>query len=235
MTSLKKARFPRAVARASRGTGFGNGGDKLLDIRFLWRTVCVFPALWFSLATAASAGNGLAGLQTADPSCPDDSGNIYVDCGNGTVTDNRTDLVWLANANCIGNVDWHTAMEFVSGLSDLPESPAYIGEDCGLSDGSSPGEWRLPSVDEWEAMIADALQAPDCTGTPPTLTNDAGTGCLVDGPTSFFNVEGSGFYWSSTTNVTITTSAWLVWLYDGLISHTGKTLTPYVWPVRGGQ
>ena len=32
---------------------------------------------------AAWAGDGLVALQTADPSCPDDSGNIYVNCGNG--------------------------------------------------------------------------------------------------------------------------------------------------------
>ena len=106
-------------------------------------------------------------LQTADRSCPDDSGNVYVDCGNGTVTDNRTGLVWLKDANCLsgapggGAVDWFTAMEFVAGLSDQPATSAAAAHDCGLSDGSSPGEWRLPTAAEWEAMMANAKGAGD--------------------------------------------------------------------------
>jgi hypothetical protein len=45
-------------------------------------------------------------LQTVVPSCADDSANRCVDCGNGTVTNNDTGLVWLANADCLtGFVD----------------------------------------------------------------------------------------------------------------------------------
>ncbi len=123
-------------------------------------------------SVAAQAGSGLVALQTAASSCRNNSGNIYVNCGNGTVTDKRTGLVWLANANCLGTVDWFTAMEFVAGLSDLDagfcaaQGLTAAHCDCGLSDGSSPGEWRLPSADEWQAMIDNALgngSDPDCT------------------------------------------------------------------------
>ena len=62
-----------------------------------------------------------------------------------TVTDNRTGLVWLENADCLGAVDWFTAKEVVAGLSDLQGSDP---DDCGLSDDSSPGEWRLPLLGE---------------------------------------------------------------------------------------
>ena len=54
------------------------------------------------LGGPASAGDGVVALQTAAPTCPDDSGDRYVDCDNGTVTDNETGLVWLANADCFG-------------------------------------------------------------------------------------------------------------------------------------
>lgn len=187
------------------------------------------------------ARDGLVALQTADPSCPDDSGNIYVNCGNGTVTDNRTGLVWLTNADCMGAaVDWHTAMEVAAGLSDKPATSVAASNDCGLSDGSSPGEWRLPSVEEWEAMVADALGDggdPDCTASPPTINNDSGLGCWVSGPSSFVSVQSSA-YWSSSTLVgSGLNEAWGVFMGNGLIiTGLKSTLSGFfVWPVRGGQ
>ena len=187
-------------------------------------------------SAASQAGDGLVALQTADPSCPDDSGNIYVDCGNGTVTDNRTGLVWLGDASCLGPVDWFTALEFVAGLSDKPATSIAASEDCGLSDGSSAGEWRLPSIEEWEAMVADALgegDDPDCESSPPTITNDSGLGCWVDGPSSFLGVASSN-YWSSTTDVPNLTHAWGVSLI-GFFIVGDKTVPSFLWPVRGGQ
>ena len=189
-------------------------------------------------AVEGLAGDGVVALQTADPSCPDDSGDIYVDCGNGTVTDNRTGLVWLENASCLGSlVDWSTAMEFVASLADLPAASAAAADDCGLSDGSSAGEWRLPSVAEWEAMVDNALGEggdPDCKATPPTITNDSGGGCWATGPSSFSDVQ-SAFYWSTTTNAFGTGFAWRVSTANGSVTSGGKDETRVVWPVRGGQ
>jgi hypothetical protein len=191
------------------------------------------------IPVGALAAGGLVALQTAAASCTDESGNIYVDCGNGTVTDNRTGLVWLKNANCLdGPVDWHTAMEFVAGLSDQPPTSAAAAHDCGLSDGSSPGEWRLPSAAEWEAMTADALgegEDPDCF---LTITNDSGLGCLVDGPSSFSGVQQND-YWSSNTDLSDPTNAFYQNLGGGLNGYglytQSKGTRRYVWPVRGGQ
>ena len=126
-------------------------------------------------AGAAAGGDGMVALQTADPACGDNSNNRFVDCGNGTVTDNQSGLVWLANADCIGSLDWYEAMAAVASLADLEADGACLGLttkecDCGLSDGSSPGEWRLPTVTEWEAMIAPG-QALSCSRG---ITNDAG-------------------------------------------------------------
>ncbi len=69
---------------------------------------------------ALLAGDGPVKLQTGAPGCPDSSGNIYVDCGNGTVTDNRSGLVWLRDTTCFGEVVFSTAVAAVAGLSDLP-------------------------------------------------------------------------------------------------------------------
>ncbi len=188
------------------------------------------------------AGEGIVALQTGASSCRNQTTNIYVDCGNGTVTDNRTGLVWLKNANCFGNVTWERAMEAVGGLSDL--DPAFCEEwgipagpcDCGLSDGSSPGEWRLPSASEWRTMISDALGQggdPNCIVTPPTITNDSGKGCWVSGPSSFSGVL-KYFYWSCTTDTGWTDYAWGVVL-TGFVAFDSKANKGLVWPVRGGQ
>jgi Protein of unknown function (DUF1566) len=186
--------------------------------------------------SGARAGDGVVALQTAAASCADPtSTDRYIDCGNGTVTDNTTGLVWLADANCLGGFfDWSTAMEFVAGLSDKPVTSAAAAEDCGLSDGSSPGEWRLPSVEEWEAMVADAVGA--CS---PTITNDAGddcwdAACVTAGACSFSGV-GSSFYWSASTRLDDPTYAWLMNLLNGVVANDDKSNGYYVWPVRGGQ
>ena len=69
--------------------------------------------LAFSFGSAAAAGEGLVALQTADACCPSGTGR-YVDCGNGTVTDNETGLIWLKNANCFGEMGWFAAMAAVA-------------------------------------------------------------------------------------------------------------------------
>ena len=193
-------------------------------------------------ATAPSwAGDGVVALQTADPSCPDDSGDRYVNCGNGTVTDNNTGLVWLADADCIGaptkKPSHYDAMAAVAGLSDLPYPSAcgFLNShqcDCGLTDGSSPGDWRLPSIGEWEAMLEAACD--------PAITNDAGDGCWSQlcsdlGNCSFFYVR-SSFYWSSSSSLPSPTLAWVADLIHGEGGEVyPKNTSLLVWPVRGGQ
>jgi hypothetical protein len=198
------------------------------------------------LAVPAWAGDGLVALQSADPSCPDDSGNIYVDCNNGTVTDNRTGLVWLKNADCLRTaMDWNTAMGFVAGLADMPAFSAASFTDCGLSDGSSPGEWRLASVAEWEAMVKEAV-ALGCVNTSfggPAITNDAGNDCWQEGPASSFeDVQISPGYWSATTHhdpgtmeSAGGTNAWVMGMSFGNANFPPKSDARSVWPVRGGQ
>lgn len=184
-----------------------------------------------SIGSPAHAGEGPVALQTADPSCRDTSGRIYVDCGNGTVTDNRSGLVWLKNAGCIAStIDWQNAVDFAWGLADLAG-----GNDCGLSDHSSPGEWRLPSKTEWEAMFADAA----ALGCNPRITNDQGTACwdptCSSGGTCAFTGIDSGFYWSASTVTTVPSNAWMARLSDGFTPNGPKIDPRRFWAVRGGQ
>ncbi len=188
---------------------------------------------------APQGGSGLVALQTAAPSCPDDSGDRYVDCDNGTVTDNETGLVWLKNADCFGWTDWYEAMAAVGSLSDLPDDGEACDTltadecDCGLSDGSSPGEWRLASVAEWEVMVSPTCQ-------DPALSDDEGTGCWNSpcdpgSSCSFYGVQ-TEYYWSSSSYVPNPSKfAWYVDLSDGSVYLVGKAIAKPMWPVRGGQ
>ena len=136
----------------------------------------------------------------------------FTDNGNGTVTDNLTGLVWLKDANCtpvFGQKNWATA------LSDANNLAAGY---CGLTDGSSPGDWRLPNVRELSSLTDFSQYGPALPGGHP-----------------FTGVQ-SSFYWSSTTVAAQThwDYAWGVDMSHGEVYGHPKDDAYYVWPVRGG-
>ena len=138
----------------------------------------------------------------------------YTDNGDGTVTDNHTGLIWLKNANCFGRHDWHTALSLVANLAD--------GE-CNLSDGSTPGCWRLPTKDEWKQMMNPRF-------TWPALSNAEGSAKWKEGD-AFTNVQ-PNWYWSSTTLAYASSYVWYVGLFRGEVRNAAKTTLRFVWPVR---
>ena len=168
------------------------------------------------------AGNAPAGGARGRAAGPCvDKTKRYVDCGNGTVTDSETGLVWLKQWNCLSSAPWEAAKKAVAGLKN---------GDCMLTDGSSPGDWRLPTQKEWETTMDKALML-GCSG--PTLTNDAGTGCMSAGPSSFTGVE-ADYYWSSTT-LEGQDRAYFGDIDHGHLLNGAFTTSLRVWPVRGGQ
>ena len=149
-------------------------------------------------------------------------GNLdrFTDNGDGTVTDNLTRLVWLKNADCAGAVkNWSTALSYSNALYDGCTNCFGTSGDCGLSDSSSAGDWRLPNVNELHSLVVDSGQ------TNPALP-----------PGHPFSGVQSSSYWSSTTYAPSTSYAWYVYLSNGHV-YVGdaKTYPYYVWPVRGGQ
>src|SRR5262245_6995997 len=86
-------------------------------------------------------------LHPTSDTCYDNVGtNRFVDCGttglgtsNGTVKDMQTGLIWLKNANCFGLTNWADANI---------KAAALASGQCGLADGSKPGDWRLPTLEE---------------------------------------------------------------------------------------
>jgi hypothetical protein len=150
----------------------------------------------------------------------------YVVCGNGTVTDTVTGLIWLQQADCLPINSWVDASAAVARLKD---------GDCNLTDKSTPGDWRLPTRDEWSATIAQAMALGCYNAAAPTLTNEPGTGCESVGPSIFVGVA-ADFYWSSTANASVPADAWSQNLVNGgVYGFTKHTTSLRVWPVRGGS
>ncbi len=98
---------------------------------------------------------------------------------NGSVRDNLTGLVWLEDSSCRGPRRWQRAKELAAELGH--------GE-CGLTDGSAPGEWRLPTQMELETLLDPRYQN-------PSLSNARGNAQWTPGD-AFVGVE-NRFYWSS--------------------------------------
>jgi uncharacterized caspase-like protein len=144
----------------------------------------------------------------------------YTDNGDGTVTDNRSGLIWMKNANCFGRQNWKTAMQSAANLAH---------GQCGLRDGSRRGMWRLPTIKEWKAMM-------DKKYSWPALSNAAGTGKWEEGD-AFLDVQSgfySSWYWSSTTTKNLS-NAGLVHFFVGFVEGFVKSYAGYVWAVRGGH
>ncbi|MCB2184513.1 MAG: DUF1566 domain-containing protein [Desulfobulbaceae bacterium] len=141
----------------------------------------------------------------------------FTDNGDGTVKDNLTGLIWLKNANCSGFRTWEQALADAAALQD--------GE-CGLTDGSIAGDWRMPNLFELESLR-------NMNYFDPPLSDANGTEHWVDGD-PFINVQIAP-YWSSTTFANSTASAACVIFSNGNENATGKSSTSYAWPVRGGK
>jgi hypothetical protein len=158
-------------------------------------------------------------------------GGRYEDNGDGTVSDCRTGLIWLKNADCTdaagaivksgGTLNWDNAKTW---------SAALANGACGLSDGSSAGDWRLPTKTEWMAMVAYAKTH----YSMPILTNAAGTAKWTEGD-PFLNVRFNSSYWSGSAVIGNTTNVWYVPMFFGNMDSLGKSISFYVWPVRSGQ
>lgn len=137
----------------------------------------------------------------------------FTDNEDGTVTDNLTGLVWLKNANPVGEKIWSEAISFCNALDNNYD---------GLSDGSSAGDWRLPNIRELFSIIDfGASHDPN----PPLPSGHP-----------FSNVQLSS-YWSSTSLAAYPSQAWVVAMNVGGSATLGdKSTNPrYVWPVRDGD
>ena len=121
----------------------------------------------------------------------------FTNCGDGTVWDNLTGSIWLLHASCFGAQAWEAALQAANALHDsgTPETT----DDCGLSDGSAPGDWRMRQFKEMHGLV-------DLDFVGPPLSNAAGTARWLEGD-AFIAVEFNR-YWTSSTYAAIPGFAW---------------------------
>lgn len=149
----------------------------------------------------------------------------FTDNGNGTVTDNTTNLVWLKDANCtdtVGGIDRTVKSGFLTWTNAITWSDNLSSGACGLSDGSTVGQWRLPNRRELQSLFDRSFAYPALTAghpftTPFTIATTYGTFC-----------------WTSSTYVGNSGYAWLLRTESGLVVNDRYSLYACVWPVRDG-
>jgi hypothetical protein len=172
----------------------------------------------------------LSNSYNRSPSCiPNSSAApVFTNHGNGTVTDNRTCLIWLQNANCAGvKRNWATA---VTDVTQLNTDGTMNSNNCGdISNRSShQTDWRLPTIQELQSLVHYGYFS-------PAMSNAAGTEKWKTGTANddaFTGVQ-TRYYWSSTSFAYGNSRAWYVYLSSGYTGRNGKASTYYVWPVRG--
>ena len=136
----------------------------------------------------------------------------FTDNKDGTVTDNLTKLVWLKNINCFGMLDWQSAIWAVQSLG---EGACGTEPDLILSDGSSDGDWRLPTMLELCTLI-------DFKRRDPALPGG-----------HMFSNAPSGYHWSATTIDNHPEMAWIVYFESGTTCYENvKNRAGHIWPVR---
>ena len=144
----------------------------------------------------------------------------FTDNGDGTVTDNRTKLIWLKDAGCLGLKTWAAALTSASGLASGA---------CNLSDGSVAGDWRLPNVLELFSLLNFEF-------IPVAVSNTAGTAPWTPGDPFTGELGQDTTFWSSTTYPGNTTLAYVVLPTTGTNGANEKTDGgSNAWPVRGGK
>lgn len=168
--------------------------------------------------------------------CPDDTdtsttttiaatGDRFIDNNNGTVTDTRTGLIWLKNANPCDYKNWAEAGIYCSSLKS---------GDAGLADGSTAGQWRLPTLEELEGLGTDPPITYCTHDTTCDLMVCPATWTMPGAP--FTGVQSSSNYWSGTSSPNDAGYVWIVTMSSGFVFNgVSKSSKANVWPIRGGN
>ncbi len=157
-------------------------------------------------------------------------GARFVDNGDETITDNLTQLVWEKKTTAVGSgvnaSDRHDVDNLYTWSSTLGSASAD-GATCTdfLDDLNSTGfagqhDWRLPTIFELQSIVAtDALP---CGNAP----------CVAD---PLFLPTASTWYWSSSTDQSLSNWARNVNFASGRTDGFSKRSSPAVRAVRAGH
>ena len=163
-------------------------GQRIIDSQWITST--------FYVSTIMNGNTGMFGVNFADgriKGYPADGSryarfvrgntdygeNQFADNGDGTITDNATELMWSQSDSGAG-LNWEDALAWVQQKNDED----YLGHN----------DWRLPNAKELQSLL-DYTRSPDTHGTAAIDPLFHATAITVeDGSTDY------PFYWSGTTH-----------------------------------
>jgi hypothetical protein len=166
----------------------------------------------------------------------DGSGNALLDSATSwvMVKDNVTGLVWEMKNSKDDKPDYNNPHDADNTYTWYDSNPATNGGYAGtpgtgtdtedfikaLNDARYGGysDWRMPTIKELAYIVNYSIPYPG-----PTID------------TGYFPNTAASWYWSSTTYVYGTYSAWTVYFGTGYVYGYGKSPAGYVRAVRGGQ
>ncbi len=145
----------------------------------------------------------------------------YTDNGDGTITDNRTGLMWEKLSDDGSIHDWHVTDTWPNAFA-LKVAVLNSASFAGYAD------WRVPNLVELQTLVhygevnpaVDAIFHTACT-----------PGCSV----TMCSCTHSVSYWSSTAYRNSPSNAWVVDFFDGNAFAIAKTSSSNVRAVRGGS
>jgi len=145
---------------------------------------------------------------------------VYVDNGDGTISDMKTGLMWekLSDDGSVHDKDtmdtWDNAFAVhVAGLN----TANFAGHN----------DWRMPNVTE---LVSLAKYGTEFPAVNAAFNTNCGPGCTV----LTCSCTVAGFYWSSTTFLSIPANTWVVDFSLGGEAVGTKSFTDWVRAVRGG-
>ena len=121
----------------------------------------------------------------------------YTDNGDGTITDNKTGLMW-EKLSADGTIhDYGTSYTWYT---------AFTRRSTTLNSGSFAGhtDWRLPNINELQSIANYGTSS-------PAVDAVFNTSCAASCTVTTCSCTQSGLYWSSTTYQFDPSHAWLVY------------------------
>lgn len=196
--------------------------DKAMSNNSLWAVKSGAAGTVQLLATGVYDSQGGGSFGTGDDASLQIGAPLpsprFIDKGDGTIADTATGLIWLKQADCIKQ-SWSNAIASVNALAS---------GRCGLTDGSSAGQWRMPNRSEMLSLSDRAPTFPQAS----YLNGQYQASSTTTGPIIFNNFIVSDYYWTSTTDAADIMQAWTIYSCDFGVYNIAKTELHYALAVR---